>query len=311
MQSGYYFFVFYVAYYANNLEKKKIILTLILSASCVSIYAIYWFYFGSLNLLEYMKAQDMTYPFAHEFLGRHRAFMPFILPSALAGYLIMILPLSLAYLFKEKKVPVRKFSLKNVLLSLSILLIVAALLLTKSAGALLSIFLALLIFIIISKLINEKIVSLLLIFLLVFMSIFILRSFKTEHLASPVLSIQNRLIYWQRTMSVILKHPFRGVGLGNLPFVESKFVHNSYLQIWAEVGFLGIVSFLAFLYKSLKNIQSKRLTTDKLYAGIVVAHLGFLIHNFIDFSFLLPEVSIFWWIIVALLLSPAHANQEA
>ena len=112
-------------------------------------------------------------------------------------------------------------------------------------------------------------------------------------------------------MSVILKHPFRGVGLGNLPFVESRFAHNSYLQIWAEIGLLGIASFLGFLYKSLKTLQSKTLVTDKLYAGLVIAHLGFLIHNFIDFSLFLPEVSIFWWIIVALLLSPAHANQEA
>lgn len=296
-----YFFVFYVAYYADNLEKKKIILTLILSASCVSLYAIYWFYFGSLNLLGYMKEQRIVYPFVNEFLGRRRAFMPYVLPSALAGYLIMILPLSLAYLFHEKKRGLHIFSLKNILLSFSGLFIVIALILTKSAGAFLSIFLSLLIFMILSRLINEKTFLVLSILLLAFMSISILRSFKAEYFTSSVFSIQNRLIFWRNTLLVILKHPFRGTGLGNLPFVGSKFAHNSYLQIWAEMGILGIVAFLGFIYKSLKAIQPKKLATDKLYASLVIASFGFLIHNFIDFSFFLPEVSIFWWIIIGLL----------
>ena len=298
-----YFFVFYVAYYADNSEKKKIILTLILSASCVSIYAIYWFYFGSLNLLEYMKGQEMTYPFAHEFLSRRRAFMPYILPTMLAAYLIMVLPLSLAYLFQENKRRLCRLSSKYVLLSLSSLSITIALLLTKSAGPLLSIFLSLLIFIMLSKLINKRTFLMLSILLLVIMAIFILRSLKTVYFTTFAFSIQNRFNYWQRTLTLILKHPLRGIGLGNLPFVGSKFVHNSYLQIWAEIGLLGIVSFLGFLYNSFKAIQLKRLAVDKLYAGLAIAHLGFLIHNFIDFSFFLPEVSIFWWIILGLLFS--------
>jgi len=82
-----------------------------------------------------------------------------------------------------------------------------------------------------------------LIFFLALASILILRSYKTEYFTSPVFSIHKRIIYWQQTLSVILKHPFRGVGLGNLPFIQSQFAHNSYLQIWAEIGLLGIVGF--------------------------------------------------------------------
>lgn len=305
-----YFFIFYVAYYADNIEKKRIILTLILSATCVSLYAIYWFYPASSNLLEYMKEQKILYPFAQELLGRRRAFMPYVLPSMLAGYLIMMLPISIGYLIKENKGYFYNFSLKNALLTFSALLIAFALILTKSVGAFLSILLALLIFIMLSRLFNKRIFLLLLVLLLALTSIFILRSYKMEYFVTPAFSIQNRFIYWQKAVSVILEHPFRGIGLGNLPFIHSQFAHNSYLQIWAEVGLLGIVSFLGFLYKSFKTIQPKRLVTDKLYAGLLIASLSFLIHNLIDFSFFLPEVCIFWWIIIALFFSYLFAVDD-
>ncbi len=305
-----YFFVFYVAYYAGKIEKKRIILTLILSATFVTLYAIYWFYFGSVNLLEYMEEQKIIYPFAHQLLARRRAFTPFVLPSMLAGYLIMMLPVSLGYLFQENKDFFCKFTLKNASLSLAILSIVLALLLTTSVGAFLSIFLSLLIFIVLSGPLNKRSLLLLLIPLLLFTAIFILRSYKTEYFTSPAFSLHNRFIYWQKALAVIAKHPFRGMGLGNLPFIQTQFAHNSYLQIWAEMGLLGIVSFCGFLYKFFKSILPKRLITDKLYAGCIIAVFSFLIHNFIDLSFFLPEVCIFWWIIVALFLSSAHAAQE-
>jgi O-antigen ligase len=141
------------------------------------------------------------------------------------------------------------------------------------------------------------------ILLLAIMAIFILRSLNTLYFTTLVFSIQNRFNYWQRALTLILKHPFRGIGLGNLPFIGSKFVHNSYLQIWVEVGLLGIASFLGFLYNFFKSIQIKRLAEDTLYAGCTIASFGFLIHNLIDFSFFLPEVSVTWWIIIALFLS--------
>jgi len=284
-----YLFVFLVTYYATTSEKKKMLVTLIVTAVCVSLFAIHQFYFGPQHLLAYMQRQNVNYPFAREFLGRGRAFMPFVLPSMLAGYLVLMLPLGVGYLLRRDK-----------RLLLLLLPLIFALLLTKSIGSTLSIFLALFIFIILSGLINEKTALVLFILQLAMMSLFILRGFHTELADSSAYSIHNRLIFWQNTVSVILKHPFRGTGLGNLPFIQSKFSHNSYLQIWAEAGILGIVSFLWLLLNSFKALKPKRLITDKLYAGLVIAHLAFLIHNLIDFSFFLPEVSIFWWITLAL-----------
>jgi len=301
-----YFFIFLATYSTDNTKKGRIIFTMILSATFLSLYAIYWFYLGSLDLFEYIENQSISYPFVQEVLNRQRAFMPFALPNLLAGYLIMMLPLSVAYLLKKNQGQPFKLKPKNALLSLPILLIVFALLLTKSIGAFLSIFLALLIFILISGRFNKKAILLLSLFLLALVLILLLRSSQTAlNWETPIFSIQRRLIYWRQAAADILRHPLRGIGLGNFPFIRSQFTHNSYLQIWVESGILGIIGFLGFLFKSLEPSRINELSKDKLYIGMAVANLSFLVHNLIDFSFFLPEVSLFWWIILALFLRPS------
>jgi O-antigen ligase len=295
---------FYAVYYAGKKERQKILLALILTASCVSLYAIYWFFVGSRNLLGYMGEENLAYPFARELLARQRAFMPYVLPSMLAGYLIMMLPVSFAYLLTKNKGNFSRFSLRNTVFACPILFISSVLLLTKSVGAFSSILISLLIFALIIRRFNRKIILSALILFLALAAIIILRSYHTEFFTTPAFSLQKRLVYWQNTLAVIREHPWRGTGLGNLPFVQSQFTHNSYLQIWAEMGLVGIIAFLGFLYQGIKTIQRKKLITDKLYAGLIIANLCFLIHNITDFSFFLPEVSLFWWIIAAQTLGP-------
>jgi O-antigen ligase len=298
-----YLAVFYAVYYAGKKEKKQILLTLILTASCVSLYAIYWLFIGSSNLLGYMREQNLAYPFARELLARKRAFMPYVLPSMLASYLIMMLPVSFAWLLTENKGNFARFNLRNTIFTCPILLIFPVLLLTKSVGASLSMLISLLIFILLSRRFNKRILLLILTLFSAFTAIIILRNYRTESFTTPLFSLQQRLVYWQNTLSVIREHPWRGTGLGNLPFIQSQFTHNSYLQIWAETGLLGIIGFLGFLYQGIKTIRAKRLITDKLFAGLIIANLCFLIHSLVDFSFFLPEVSLFWWIIAAQTLS--------
>ncbi|MFC1631393.1 O-antigen ligase family protein [Candidatus Omnitrophota bacterium] len=306
-----YFFIFLATYSADNREKRRIIFTMILSATALSLYAIYWFYLGSLDLLAYIENQSFSYPFVREVLNRHRAFMPFALPNLLAGHLIMVLPVSVAYLLKKNQGQPLKLNFQNVLLSLPTLLIIFTLLLTRSIGAFLSIFLAFLIFIFLSGRFNKKTFILLSLFLLAVVLIFLLRSSQTAlNWETPLFSIQRRLIYWRQAAADISRHPWRGIGLGNFPFIRSQFTHNSYLQIWVESGILGIIGFLGFLCKSLKPSRIRLLSKDKLYIGIIVANLSFLVHNLIDFSFFLPEVGLFWWIILALFLNPSYLTSS-
>jgi len=82
--------------------------------------------------------------------------------------------------------------------------------------------------------------------------------------AASIASIQGnhiRFAIWTDTLSLIRQHPLIGVGLGNLkvhfPSVQKeslsiytqylKDAHNDYLQIWAELGLVGLTLFVCFI----------------------------------------------------------------
>ncbi|MBN2097740.1 MAG: O-antigen ligase family protein [Candidatus Omnitrophica bacterium] len=293
------FFIFYAVLTANQQQQRTIINTVIFSAVCVSSYALYWFHSGPRELLGYLSEQKIIYPFAREFLNRKRAFMPFVLPNMLAGYLIMALPLGLGAF--SKKIQHLVF----------ILPMLALLLLSQSVGALFSLFLALLLYItFFSKSWSKRGLFILVTVFLALALVVILRNYRSAYFTGSLFSLTNRLDYWQKTWVIILRHPWRGSGLGNFSALNSQFAHNSYLQIWAEMGLLGIIGFLGFISQAFWATHSTKLSKDKLYAGLVIASFSFPIHNFVDFSFFLPEVAAFWWIIMALLLSAQKSGDS-
>ena len=82
----------------------------------------------------------------------------------------------------------------------------------------------------------------------------------------------------QRARDLIYEHPIMGNGvlsariLTNLESVESMNVHNAYLQIWADLGLLGLVSFLFVVFGWMKAAPAwirsiVRLPDTRLRAG--------------------------------------------
>jgi len=117
----------------------------------------------------------------------------------------------------------------------------------------------------------------------------------------PIFSTMMRLNYWRDTLKIIKFTPLTGLGLGNFNLAQSRYAHNSYLQLWAEMGILGPLTILWLIIlvikSSLKNIR------DSYYiAGLFISNIVFLLHNFIDFTFFLPEVAVIWWTIFGLIL---------
>jgi O-antigen ligase len=83
-------------------------------------------------------------------------------------------------------------------------------------------------------------------------------------------SVQERLRLWQEAGSIFAEHPVVGVGLGSYPlFVkptasprEPIYVHNLYLDIVVELGIVGLVAFLGFLWSV---IPRKKIPKDFMY----------------------------------------------
>lgn len=117
--------------------------------------------------------------------------------------------------------------------------------------------------------------------------------------AASIASIQGnhvRFAIWTDTLALIQQHPLLGVGLGNLkvhfPSVQKeslflytqylKDAHNDYLQIWAELGLIGLTLFACligslgvFLFRTHKNCTGDLLKTLELQAlGLSLVGIG-------------------------------------
>ena len=272
-------------------EKDKILTvqTFILAGLIISFLAIYQYFFGFKHLLDYLSTNNLTAPFVLDYLQRKRAFFPFVTPGALGGYLAMITLLTLT---NKNRIWLLMF-------------IFPAFLLTKSFGAFLSLFCALIIYFAVqNKLKKANILWLAGLFLSIAVVV-IVRSVTQKGYLHPVFSAIMRLNYWQESWAIIKAHPFVGVGLGNFNLQNSRYAHNSYLQIWVEMGMLGLFSLIWIVVIALKTCFKN--LTQSLYkrqvAGLLAASVVFLMHNFLDFTFFLPEISLIWWVILGLAMA--------
>lgn len=269
-------------------QKNKVIKAIALSAIVICILAIYQYFFGFRHLLDYIHKMRIDSPFAIDYIERRRVFFPFISPNILAGYIILCIPLLL----------ITKNKYRFYLLAIMFF----ALYLTKSIGAHLSLFLGMMVYLLLKENPAGKKITLLFVLAACFTFILIVRQTSLKGHTLPIFSLNQRLGYWQETLRIIKDHPFLGIGLGNFDLPLSRYTHNSYLQLLAETGALGLFSFFWFLGWLFK-LQTERLNDNEYkreIAYLLSAEAAFLFHNLIDFTFFLPEVSLIWWVIVGL-----------
>ena len=272
--------LFIIPFSLSPRHKQHLLSAIILAGLGISFLAIYQYFFGFEYILDYLSKEKTPLPGLIGYLSQRRAFLPFISPNTLAGYLIMIIPLSLTL---KKRI-------------FFILPLGLALLFTKSLGALFSLFLGLMLYFYLNNQKSRKKISLLSGLSAAILLIFLLRLNSASQFNQPGFSVLMRWDYWKETLGIIKLFPFLGVGPGALNLSQSRYVHNAYLQIWAEMGILGIISFLWIIYETY-NLIKRDFPGKKEISGLAIAIFAFLIHNLVDFTFFLPEVSLIWWII--------------
>jgi len=280
---------FFVASAFSQKERKWALFVILATGLAVALAAIYQYFFSLEHTLYFMEEQKNHNYFTLEYLTRKRAFFPFVTPNALGGYLAMLLPI--CFIFKK---------IRWVIFPLAL-----ALLLTKSLGAILSLILALLIYFLITGSSKKKLIIAGFGLLIILSGVFLNRlSARNEHL-QPLFSSLMRINYWQQTLQIIQRSPLLGVGPGDFNLPQSRYAHNAYLQIWAEMGIFTLLSFFWLISlgmaSAVKKMQGLAKKQETLF--LLTAYLVFLLHNFIDFTFFLPEVSWCWWIIAGLLAS--------
>lgn len=308
-----YLFCFIAVSHFDAKERGLVIKTLIISSALVSFCALKFLtkeLFYTISYIE--KTPSLINTFALEYLSRGRAFIPFPTPTALAGYLILFIPLSCILLSKDQKKPKTPVCITNVLSLLIFFGLSLALLSTQSLGAILSLLIAATITLFQKKHHFKKTTALFTILFLgiALICVFYLRKNQVLEFNQPHISISNRLFYWKQAVLNITQHPWLGFGLGNYPHYKTISAHNTYLQIWTETGILGILAFLMLCAQIFKKGFKENLKENSALFSLWVGNVAFLIHNACDFTFFYPEIALQWWAIAALLLNQPYDHSN-
>lgn len=214
--------------------------------------------------------------------------------NALASFYVFAIPLSLTLFQYSKKL--RPLAIFMTLLS------VCGLLLTFSRGAFLGLFAA-------SVLIlawHRQWKWLTGLFLILSVPLIVVEPLYQNFVGSlnfKDITVGERMRYWGYTWEMIKAHPFLGCGLNlfyeklplYLPATETYrgYAHNSYLQIWAEIGVAGLLSFLYPLtWLAKAREQNSRFLSACLAAGC----LGFAIQALFDNHFYAMQPAYLFWI---------------
>lgn len=114
-----------------------------------------------------------------------------------------------------------------------------------------------------------------------------------------------RFRVWGAAIEMFKDSPILGKGLGTFmgnfrqySKLNIQYAHNCYLQILAESGLLGLVSFLWFLGQIViggyKKLCAK---SDSLFLGLFSAFLAFLVHIFFDTQLYTVKLSALFWVL--------------
>lgn len=123
-------------------------------------------------------------------------------------------------------------------------------------------------------------------------------------------SVSERIMWWREALRIIKDYPLNGCGLNTYSRVAlgyksfswgGIYPHNSYLQMTAEIGLLGLFAFILVLFIFFK-ICLRYLADNKsiLVAGFLSGILAFLVHAFFDTHFYSLQLVVLFWYMLGL-----------
>lgn len=240
-----------------------------------------------------------------------RVYSVFGNPNIFAEFLVMIIPLSVGIFWQTKRDGVKLFYLGLFLIQ------VLALFMTMSRGGWVGLGVAALVFVLLVK----KRLALLAIplgglGLAILPPTVINRALSIFNFADS--STSYRFKMWEITGQMIADRPIFGVGLGHQPFkytfetyIRTMPVfhsHNTYLQVLAEMGILGLVLFILLLLAILGSayyylIRSQRPYRRIMGAALMASFAGLLTHGMFENILYLTKISLTFWVLVALVFA--------
>ncbi len=234
-----------------------------------------------------------------QFLDRVSVTGTMVNPNILAGYLVMLLPVSLGLVIKNRALKNRR-----ILFLVTSGLILICLFLTRSLGGIIGAFLGVLL---VAHLMLGR--EFLRRYRYHIITLFVLMGVLLMVKLGEV-NITNRLSWWKAGIKMIVDHPFSGVGFGNFGSaypcyksgaLNSLYAHNVLLRTGAETGVPGLMVFIWFLIRILRR---RKASDNILFCSIC----GVLVQNLVDYNLCIPANAILFWMLLGMMNGKREDN---
>lgn len=141
-------------------------------------------------------------------------------------------------------------------------------------------------------------------------------------------STLNRLPTWRAAFESIVRRPLRGVGLGtavpkvfiadwnlyhaDFPYVHS---HNFYLEVWLQMGLVGVVSFVGAMLWNVKRAahtvrHCENSAARTITCAAASALCGVMVCGLADYPWHYPRVMLIFWFVFAVALAGVKLCRE-
>jgi O-antigen ligase len=328
-------FFFVLRYFCDSRKSLKVLVIIMIGLAIIeAIYGLIQALIPSMGVLwvDYIK----------NYIGDARG--TYINRNHFAGFIEMIWPLALGYTlalgYRGKEINLRKLLAsdrinKQIFLVLGMVIMLLALLLSRSRAGITGAFIGFLTFILLSRSSDKRLPLTFWIMSGAMAGLIILYGFKIGF--DPIIQRfvligegDSRLSIWRDSLVIVKDHPL-GIGLGNFKHVfpvynisniseiRYLYAHNDYLQLLVEAGipgFLALVSgFFYFLGKSVKKIKQMKPHHDPLRFFLAVGALSGLVslafHSFFDFNLHMPANLIYFVTLMAIVHSCAWRSADS
>jgi len=238
--------------------------------------------------------------------GLIRAFSFVVSPNVLGSYMALMAPMAFAFILYEKQKSWKGFWI------ISLILIMAAFVLSGSRGAWLAFFGA---FAVVFLFINIKLLIVSVIGAAA-VTIFVprIRSrifnlFSPEYLEKS--AQDGRIGRWTDAFQIMQKDPFFGLGIGHYGgAVGSRYFHTVYVDSYyfktlAELGLIGLGLFVWLIITAAKELYDiwqewKGTVEYPLLGGIVIGLFAVMLHNGVENIFEVPFMNSYFWFLIGL-----------
>jgi putative inorganic carbon (HCO3(-)) transporter len=266
----------------------------------------------------------------------------FINRNYFAGYLLMVIPLSMGLFFSREanwksrmtswRYRLSSLDGKTLLIGFGVVVMILGLLFSASRMGILSLLLS---FSLISLLFKDprrekrfSRTSILILSLALLWGVWIGLDAVMGRFLNVTEDFKSRWLIWSNTFEILEAFPVFGSGLGTFsqvfPMYRSFYIRNlvthaenDFLQLASEVGWVGIglllILFMLFFFKAVSGIRSLSHSTPQRYIGIggLVGTLALMLHSLVERNLQIPANAFLFTFLWALVLSMAARRPGA